>query len=76
MSKLPVVSDSEMIKFLSKNGFSVLRQRGSHVSLYKKINGKSLLVIVPMKNEIKKGTMLSILKQSNISREKFLKYFG
>ena len=50
--KLPVVSGSDVIKMLEKGGFLVVRQRGSHVSLHKKANDKTLLVVVPMKKEI------------------------
>ena len=70
--KLPVVSGSDVIKMLEKGGFLVVRQRGSHVSLHKKANDKTLLVVVPMKKEIKKGTLLSIIKQAGMTREEFL----
>ena len=71
--KLPVVSGSEVIKMLEKEGFLPVRQRGSHVSLHKKVNDKTLLVVVPMKKEIKKGTLLSIIKQAGMTREEFLR---
>jgi len=70
--KLPVVSGGDVIKMLEKEGFLVVRQRGSHVSLHKKVNDKTLLVVVPMKKEIKKGTLLSIIKQAGMTREEFL----
>ncbi|MBI2558422.1 type II toxin-antitoxin system HicA family toxin [Candidatus Woesearchaeota archaeon] len=71
--KLPLVSGSVVIKMLEKEGFLPVRQRGSHVSLHKKVNGKTLLVVVPMKKEIKKGTLLSIIKQAGMTREEFLR---
>jgi predicted RNA binding protein YcfA (HicA-like mRNA interferase family) len=73
--KLPVVSSDKMIKFLSGLGFSVVRQRGSHISLHKKENGKALLVVVPRRKEIKKGTLMSILRQAKISRKDFVRDF-
>ena len=69
--KLPILSANEIIKALEKDGFRVLRQKGSHVSLYKKSEDKVYLVIVPDKKEVKRGTLLSILKQAGMSREKF-----
>ena len=69
--KLPILSANEIIKALEKDGFRVLRQKGSHVSLYKKGEDKIYLVIVPDKKEVKRGTLLSILKQAGMSREKF-----
>ena len=62
-----------MIKLLQKEGFSITRQKGSHVSLHKKLeDGKIHLVVVPRKREIKKGTLLSIIKQAGMSREEFI----
>jgi predicted RNA binding protein YcfA (HicA-like mRNA interferase family) len=33
MPKLPVVSGKDMIRALEKDGFLIVRQKGSHVSL-------------------------------------------
>lgn len=71
--RLPVVSGKEMIKLLNKQGFETVRQRGNHVSLFKKVDDEPLLVVVPLKKEIKKGTLLNILRQAKISREELLK---
>ncbi len=70
--KLPILSAKEIIKPLKKDEFRVLRQKGSHISLCKKSDDKTSLVVVPDKKEVKKGTLLSILKQAEMSREKFL----
>ena len=53
--KLPILSAKEIIKALNKDGFRVIRQKGSHVSLYKKSDDKIYLVIVPDKKEVKKS---------------------
>lgn len=75
--KIPSISGKDMVKLLDKQGFQVVRQKGSHVSLFKKNNNNEpLLVVVPMKKEIKKGTLLSILRQARISREDFIKLTG
>lgn len=71
--KFPVVSGDEVIKVLKKAGFEVVRQRGSHVSLHKRTPDGIILTVVPRKPEIKRGTLLSILRQAKISREEFLK---
>ena len=71
--KLPVVSSDKFLKMLHKEGFSITRQKGSHISLHKKLDDGSIaLVVVPRKREIKKGTLLSIIKQSRMSRDEFL----
>lgn len=72
MSKLPVLSGKELIKILSKNGFQVLGQQGSHVILLKILSdGRKLKPVVPMHPVIKPGTFLSILKQANLTRQEF-----
>ena len=71
--KLLIVSGSQIIKLLEREGFTVTRQKGSHISLHKKLeNGKIILVVVPKHKEIKKGTLLSIIKQSGITRDEFI----
>ena len=70
--KLPLVSGKDIIKLLQKEGFAVTRQKGSHVSLHKKIGNKTMLVVVPVKEEVKKGTLLSIIKQAGMTREEFI----
>ena len=71
--KLPIVSGEQIIKLLQREGFGIARQKGSHVSLHKKLNeGSTILVVVPRKSEIKKGTLLSIIKQARMTREEFI----
>jgi len=74
--KLPIVSSDDVIKKKKKAGFMYApkRGKGSHVALYKvdEKTGRKLLVIVPRKKEIPKGTLLSILKQANLTKEEFI----
>ena len=70
---LPVVSGREVIKALAKAGFKVVAKRGSHTRLKKKVSGKVFVVIVPDHAELARGTLKSILRQANITREDFLK---
>ena len=75
MKKLPVLSSDKVIRLLIKAGFTYApkRGKGSHVALYKTdIKGIKRLVIVPKRKEIPRGTLLSIIDQSGISREEFL----
>ena len=46
--KVPVVSGKEVVKALLKNGFSVVRTKGSHVHLAKYLPEKTLHVTVPI----------------------------
>ena len=65
MSKLPVLSGEELIKILKKAGFSVVRQKGSHVSLQK----GNFKTVVPLHDELAKGTFLGILKQCGLTKD-------
>jgi predicted RNA binding protein YcfA (HicA-like mRNA interferase family) len=72
--KLPQISGKELIKILSKCGFVVVRQRGSHVRLEKKLNGEVVKITVPVHPQLKKGTLSAIIKDSKISEEEFSKF--
>ena len=69
----PVVSGRKVIKALTKAGFKVAGRKGSHIRLKKKVNDKVFVVIVPNHAELARGTLKSILRQANITREDFLK---
>jgi len=75
MTQLPGASGKELIKFLQKQGFSKLRQKGSHVSLHKQTPDKTYRTVVPMHNELATGTLLNILRQCGISREEFIEKY-
>ena len=70
---LPVVSGRQAIKALTKAGFEVAGRKGSHVKLKKRVDDKVFVVIVPDHAELARGTMKSILRQANVTREEFLK---
>ena len=62
------VKPRQMIKILEKNGFTFVRQKGSH-RLYKK---GELRITVPYHNkDLKPGTLRNILKQAGITKEEF-----
>ena len=69
MGKLPVLSGKELIKALVRSGFRVVRQKGSHVSLQK----GEYRTVVPLHDELAKGTLLAILKQCALTREDLAK---
>lgn len=70
--KLPILSSREVIKALNSIGFQITRQSGSHIILVKFVDNKKLTVVVPRHDEIAKGTLLSIISQSGLTKEEFL----
>lgn len=74
MSNVPQVSGKEVIKALSKVGFTISRQKGSHIRLTKIQSGIKQLITVPNHKVIRKGTLLNgILKAINLSLDDFKK---
>lgn len=73
--KLPVLSGTDVVKLLSKAGFSFLSQEGSHVILLNEVGGKKLKPVVPMHKEIFAGTLVSIIKQAGMSRNEFMELY-
>ncbi|WP_456416323.1 type II toxin-antitoxin system HicA family toxin [Methanocaldococcus sp.] len=77
MHKLPVVRGKDLIKFLKKLGYEIVRQRGSHIRLRKETEYGIHNITVPYHEEIAKGTLNAILndvsKWNNIPKEELIK---
>ena len=73
MTKLPITSSRKVIKALIKAGFKQVSQKGSHIKLKRKTDERTWIVIVPDFNEIPVGTLLSIIRQSGLTKEEFQK---
>jgi predicted RNA binding protein YcfA (HicA-like mRNA interferase family) len=58
-------------RVLAANGFAEVRRRGSHIVMQKTIPGSTITVPVPDHREIRIGTLLSIIRQSGLSRQLF-----
>jgi len=69
--KTPALSWREVVKVLTKVGYSIRRQSGSHIILHKSDPSNS--IPVPKHNELKTGTLLAIIKCTGLSKEEFLK---
>lgn len=71
--KLPLISGLDVIKRLKKAGFIATRQKGSHVRLEKFDGEKTIKLTVPLHKEMKKGTLLRIIKDAQLTTEAFEK---
>jgi predicted RNA binding protein YcfA (HicA-like mRNA interferase family) len=68
MPNIPTLKPKDAIKILTRNGFKFIRQKGSH-RIYIKDNKT---VVVPYHNQdLRKGTLLSIIKQSGLDPKFF-----
>ncbi|HAX43605.1 MAG TPA: type II toxin-antitoxin system HicA family toxin [Bryobacteraceae bacterium] len=71
MGKLRVLSGIEICRILTQHGFSQVRQRGSHRIMQKRTGQTTITVPVPLHDPVLSGTLLSIIRQSGLSRTLF-----
>ncbi len=72
MTKVPSVGYRKIIRALQRDGWIVVRQRGSHIRLQKRIGDRTLKIIVPAHLSVKRSTLAHILKQAELTTEKFI----
>ena len=70
MSKLPQVSGKNCLKALSKVGFFVKRQKGSHIIVCR--NEPFAEVVIPNHKTLDKGTLRAIIRQANLDVDEFI----
>jgi predicted RNA binding protein YcfA (HicA-like mRNA interferase family) len=73
MSKVPSLSYDRIIRALQRDGWVVVRQKGSHVRLQKHTSSETLKLTVPAHKPVKRSTLSHILKQARLGVDEFLK---
>lgn len=73
MPKLPSISAREAIKAFEKLDYQNIRQRGSHVRMYHKIDKSKQPLTIPMHKTIGKGLLRKLLRDAELTVEDFLK---
>lgn len=71
MGKLRIFSGGELCGLLVTNGLEAIRQRGSHRIMQKRTSDGTITVPVPLHSELRRGTLLSIIRQSGLDRKLF-----
>jgi predicted RNA binding protein YcfA (HicA-like mRNA interferase family) len=69
MARLPVLSGAEAVRIFEKAGWTIDRQRGSHVILVK--DGHIATLSVPDHKELAKGTLRSLIRAAGMATEDF-----
>jgi predicted RNA binding protein YcfA (HicA-like mRNA interferase family) len=72
VSKVPSLPYTKIIRALQRNGWTVVRQRGSHIRLQKRVGEEVLKLTVPAHRPVKRSTLSRILKQARLDVEDFL----
>ncbi|MCI5137680.1 MAG: type II toxin-antitoxin system HicA family toxin [Candidatus Electrothrix sp. AR1] len=73
MTKVPCISYDKVIHALRRDGWVVVRQRGSHIRLQKNTEEGTLKLTVPAHRPIKRSTLSHILKQAKVDVEDFIR---
>lgn len=71
MTKVPSLNYDRVVRALRRDGRVVVRQRGSHIRLQKHTPDKTLKLVVPAHQPIKRSTPSHILKQAHLTVEEF-----
>ena len=71
MPKLRVLSGREVCAILTLQGFAEVRRRGSHIVMQRQDAGATTTIPVPDHDELKRGTLASIIRQSGLPRTVF-----
>jgi predicted RNA binding protein YcfA (HicA-like mRNA interferase family) len=71
LGRLRVLSGKQVCVILSTHGFALVRQRGSHMVMQRRVGNSTITVPVPNHREVAVGTLLSIIRQSQLPRSAF-----
>jgi predicted RNA binding protein YcfA (HicA-like mRNA interferase family) len=71
MSIIPSLPFDQVVRALQKDGWVVVRQKGSHIRLQKHTAIDTLKLTVPAHRPIKRTTLSHILKQARLTIEEF-----
>ncbi len=69
--KVPSLNYEQVVRALRRDGWVVVRQRGSHIRLQKHTVDETLKLVVPAHRPIKRSTLSHILKQARLSVDEF-----
>jgi predicted RNA binding protein YcfA (HicA-like mRNA interferase family) len=72
MSPLPVISGRDAVSALTRVGYVIVRQRGSHLRLRHATDAGRLPVTVPDHKELKSGTLRAIIRDAGLTVDQFV----
>ena len=71
MASLPVLSGQEVVRVFESFGWSVARQRSSHIIMTKE--GGIVTLSIPNHKEVARGTLRSLIRSANLTVDEFVK---
>jgi predicted RNA binding protein YcfA (HicA-like mRNA interferase family) len=71
MPQIPLLTPAKTIKIFEKFGWSIARQKGSHIIMTKP--GSISTLSIPNHKEVARGTLKSLIVKAGINVEDFIK---
>nr|VFJ52989.1 MAG: Predicted RNA binding protein YcfA, dsRBD-like fold, HicA-like mRNA interferase family [Candidatus Kentron sp. FM]VFJ53292.1 MAG: Predicted RNA binding protein YcfA, dsRBD-like fold, HicA-like mRNA interferase family [Candidatus Kentron sp. FM]VFK09782.1 MAG: Predicted RNA binding protein YcfA, dsRBD-like fold, HicA-like mRNA interferase family [Candidatus Kentron sp. FM] len=72
MTRLHGVDYRQIIRALQRDGWIVVRQKGSHIRLQKHVGEETLKVTVPAHRAVDRSTLSSIPRQARLDANRFV----
>ena len=70
MARMPVISGADAVRAFERNGWRLVRQRGSHMIMTKP--GETAVLSVPNHRELKGGTLRGWIRNSGLDVGTFM----
>ncbi len=67
---MPLLSGQKVVRVLATFGWSVVRQRGSHIIMTKP--GEMATLSVPDHKEVARGTLRRLIREANLTVDEFV----
>jgi predicted RNA binding protein YcfA (HicA-like mRNA interferase family) len=68
--KVPSLDHDRLVRALARDGWLVVRQRGSHIRLQRQVGDKVQKLTVPAHKPLKRSTLAAVLKAAGLSLER------
>lgn len=72
MSRLPAMKVKEVLRRLMRAGYVKWRQAGSHLSLYRASDNRTVTVPMHFGRDVPRGTLRAIIREAGLTVESFL----
>ncbi len=72
--ELPALRAREVVRTLEKAGFVKWRQKGSHLTMYRESDRRTLTVPIHFSKTVPKGALHAIIKQAGLTVEEFVSF--
>ena len=74
-NKLPIIKGKDLLNFFMKNGCELKRVKGSHHVLKSIYNYKLFVIPVHTNEDLDRGLLREIIKQSGLTTEEFIELY-